>query len=1028
MKNVKFDWENPEIVGVNRLRPHALGLSYNSIESALAGQEDTKISLDGFWHFNLANSVSYRPTEFYRDDYDLTTWELIKVPGLWQLQGYKDKDKPYYLTDDFPEAISKQHIPQIDHDLNTVGSYKRTFTIEPEYMDDRQVYLHFGGVKTAFYVWINEEKVGYSVGSMTPAEFDISSYLKAGENTISVEVYRYAAGSYLENQDIWYLSGIFREVYLYSEPKAHIYDYYANCHIEETCMFSLDVEVFNANEYEVPMQVEVEVYDREGGLVHDFDARIVARHGEYRRIKLETQLDDIYMWTAETPYLYTIVMVLKYGDGKVAQVKSFRYGFREISIHNGSLMVNQKAILLKGINRHDFCPKSGYTLSREQYEEDIKIIKSCNINAIRTSHYPNDPYLYELCDEYGLYVIDEANVESHSVSHKNVPGSDPVWTKAVLDRMMRMVERDKNHPSVIMWSMGNDAGFGENFLVMKKVALKSDSSRPFHYEKDKLMHASDVLTKQFASLDFVDAIGQHEDIRYKGINKLRAKKRQEVDYISEIYKEKPAMLCAFAPVSENGMGLLDEYLERFEKYDNWCGGFIWDFVDQAILWDDGKDKRWLYGGDFDEKITSGHECLHGIVFADRTLHPTAYEVRKVYQPARIDEIDISEQRFRITNKYLFKDLSEYYIHWELIEDGETVQEGRLEDVTIEPGASAEITVPLDSFERILGAEYHINVNLRHKEAVFYNEIDAIVAWEQFKLPFEIIKTDRQIVESDVTVYEKKIKVEVIGEGFEVRISKLTGDITSIVYDGKEYLMSPLKLNFHRALTDHDLLSDRANKKFWKKASETYKLKKVLIDDQKTEVTIEVHRKVKGIRGLVYTKYVIDGGGNIEIYNQMTPKRDVIKVGTTLDLHHEYQHISWYGKGYHEHYDDREKAAKVGVYDCHISEFVHDYVRPQENSNRTEIRWLTFTTKEGEGLMFEEAGDSRLNVSAWPYTLEDLDDAAHIHELKTRETVTVNLDYKQQGVASYHPKRRELDSYKLKKNRSYEYTYKISKVY
>lgn len=1088
MSQALFEWEDPRIVGKNRRKPHALMLSYKSKEAAIKEEGQSKIDLNGLWTFNLSACPDERPEEFYRWDYDVSEWEPIMVPGLWQLQGYHEVDKPYFLSEDYPPAISKKDIPSIDHSLNTVGSYRRTFIIDnADMLSNHRLFLHFAGVKSAFYLWVNEQKVGYSVGSMTPAEFDVTEYLHLGENVIAVEVYRYAAGSYLENQDMWFLSGIFRDVYLYAEPEIYISDCFASTQVGDLyepkyryveqgdepeedikealykVKLSFDVEVTShytysdyasekqqvkQEEQEVltgstrtaavekmvkpslkeGIQIEVEVIDQQGELAGYFNARMVLAAMDAKRIRMETELEKIKLWSDELPNLYRIVVTLKHGNGELIQVKSFKYGFREVEIVNGLLMVNKKPIMLKGINRHDFDPETGYAISKERYEEDIKIIKRCNINAIRTSHYPNDSYFYQLCDEYGIFVIDEANVETHGLGNKQIPGSDPMWTKAVIDRMMRMVERDKNHPSVIMWSLGNDAGYGENFLVMKKIALRSDSTRPFHYENDTDFLVTDVLSKQFASLEFVDAIGNYEDIPVARLNALKPERSREIKYIAEEYKDMPAMLCAYAPSSENGLGLLDAYVTRFEKYDNWCGGFIWDFVDQSLLWDDNGEKQWLYGGDFGEEVSSTYECIHGIVAADRSLHPAAYEVKKIYQPVKIEAVDLASNIIKITNKQVFRDLSDYYLTWELLEDGEQLQKGDFPDIYIGPSESAELMIPIETYERILGAEYHITINLKLKDVCLYEDADALIAWEQFKLPFEVAPASANKSSSDLKVYDRKIKTEIEGQGFSVRISKLTGDITSVMYDEKEYLVSPIKLNFYRAMTDHDLISDKSRSKFWKKACDSYKVVNVSIEDLQKEVIIEIYRKVKGIKDQVLTRYTIDGRGNIEVFNQMTPKREVIKIGTTFDLNKDYEFLSWYGKGFHEHYDDREKGAKVGVYECHIRDYIHEYVRPQENANRTEIRWMTFTTKEGEGLMFEETGESLLNVSAWPYTLADLENASHAHKLRKRDTVTVNIDLKQQGVGSYHPKKRDKTPYRLPKNKEYTYAYKISKVY
>ncbi|PKM50142.1 MAG: hypothetical protein CVV02_12835 [Firmicutes bacterium HGW-Firmicutes-7] len=1012
---IAADWENPKVIEICKEKPHVESFHYSTLEQLKGGDNSSwRLDLNGIWHFMLSKNPSVRPIDFYDLNYDISSWQTIQVPGLWQLQGYDEENQPYFLTSDFSPSMKGEHVPIIDHNENAVGSYKKHFTISSTWVN-REVFIHFGAVKSAFYIWINGERVGYSQGSMTPAEFDITKYLKYGEeNTVSVEVYRYSDGTYLEGHNTWFLSGIYRDVYVYSEPKITIRDYFVSCRLDdsyEDAIIKIDVEVANYSAQEQGIQMSAYLAESfteiEDGYMSE--CRLVAPAEGFSKVTMEADIVNPKKWTAETPDLYVGAIVLKNHFGQVITAKKFTFGFRSVEIHDAKLLINGKTIILKGINRHDFDPDTGFAVSEDRYEQDIKLLKSCNINAIRTNHYPNDAYFYDLCDQYGLYVMDEVDIETYEHDETISISNNPDWCKSMVDRMTRMVVRDRNHPSVIIWSLGNEVGHGENYFEMKKAGIELDISRPFHFEGDLELLISDFISKQNTSLEYIDEIGNDQD-----------------------YYQKPALLCAYGAGRENGFGNLKMYMDKFEKYDNWCGGFIYDFADQAIRKNIDGENVWLYGRDFGEEKTSGYFCISGIVAADRSLHPTAYEVKKVYQGFGVKEIDLIVNMIEIYNKNTFINMNQYKINWELLEDGELLKQGALEEIDIEPGESKVITLPITDYKKLEGAEYHININCCLKENSSWGVVDEVIAWEQLKVPNIVRVKEKKVSLNMLEVHDRKIKVEVLGEGFSCRVSKLTGDVTSLIFEGKEYLISPLKLNFYRAATDNDLKEEIDRKSFisfgkinWKKVSESYKVQKVIIENNRSEVVIKIMRKVKHIKNSLITEYTIDGNGEIVVSHQLTPKKNLIKFGSTMEISNEFNQISWFGKGIHENYVDRQEGAKVGVYSCHINDYIHNYLRPQENSNRTDIRWFSATTGEGEGLFFEDAGKTLLNMSAWPYTLNDLDEAHHIQSIRMRNSITLNIDYKQKGVGLDETLQKK---YQLKKNIEYKYGYKICRAF
>lgn len=779
-----YYWENPAIIKENKEDAHVIALPYDSFEAALKrGESPYQKMLNGKWRFYWQMGVEGLPEQFQAEDFDDRGWNEIEVPGVWQLQGY---GKPVYLSSSYPDAIetAKDKIPAIDHAKNEVGIYRRTFTVPAEW-EGKQIFIHFGAVKSAFFLYINGKRVGYSQGSMTPAEFRITDALHAGENSITAEVYRYSDGTYLEDQDMWFLSGIYRDVYLYAENDIYLRDFYARAELDEACQdATLSVWTGVANWGKKAVEDIVLDAALVGGTKLSFEPlELVALPGNTRSF-FTADIERPLQWSAEAPNLYTLVLTLRKGD-QVLSCKSVRIGFKRIEIKGEQLLVNGSPVLLKGVNRHDFDPDHGWAVPRERYYEDLNLMKQANINAIRTSHYPDDPFFYELCDEYGFYVMDECDMETHGVRRKDVPGSNPMWTQSVVDRARRMVIRDRNHACVCIWSLGNEAGDGENFKYMKQAILYHDDSRPVHYEGDFDLTTSDFISRMYPNGEMMEKLGTRQPITvsmFENIANSLAADNKPIT--AEMYRGKPVVLCEFAHAMENSLGNFQEFMDAFEKYENLCGGFIWDFVDQAIHKKENGVDKWLYGGDFNEGATSGYFCANGIIAADRTPHPSYYEVKKVYQPIHTEEQNLLSGKIRVSNKFLFTDLSGFSLVWTIQAAGETIQEGRIDNLDIQPGASAELALPYD-LTGLPAAECVLTVSFVTKEDTIWAKAGFETAWDQFILKKEV--DTRAIRQGPAIKFKHSGKfIYISGSRFNVVFED--GVMTTLSYDGKPYLV------------------------------------------------------------------------------------------------------------------------------------------------------------------------------------------------------------------------------------------------
>jgi beta-galactosidase len=1038
MKEI-LDWENLNVISKNKEKGHVLNIPYLDEKTAIkAGKTIFFKSLNGSWKFNWVSKPSEKPIDFFKSDYDVKDWDDIQIPGTFELQGY---GMPYYLATSYPPALRKFRAPNINKEDNPVGSYRKTVRLPKEWKD-REIFICFAGVKSAFYLWINGYEVGYSQGSMTPAEFNITDYVKSGNNQIAVEVYKWSDGSYLEDQDFWFLGGIFREVFLYSKPKVYVRDYFARCDFDENyndAELKIRIDIKNTLEKKIEKyKLEISLLDKSKKAVESDP--ILVSHVEIPAessitLDLETFARKPEKWSAETPYLYHLLIKLVNSKDETVEVLHSRFGFRKVEIKDSQIFINGESILLKGVNHHDFDPDTGYTVPYERLVQDVKIMKQNNINAVRTSHYPADSRFYDLCDEYGLYVLDEANLETHGFMgnfylKKRLKDK---WTPSAVDRMERMVELNKNHPSIFMWSLGNEACFGQPHYKMKEAALKIDPTRPIHYENDLELKVSDVFSTMYFTPQKMEKIGKFETIKYRFPNGSIS---------PDVYADKPYMQCEYAHAMGNSLGNFQKFMTVFEKYPNCVGGFIWDFVDQGLskTTDDGR-KYWLFGGDFGDKPHSSNFCINGIVRPDRTPNPSLFEVKKVYQNIAVEPLDLVEGDFIIHNKYRFLNAKFLKIEWEVTGNGEILKQGSIPSKNIEPLSSKKIIIPYEKPDLSPGVEYHLLLKFSLKKNTPWGEKGYVVAWEQFELPFKIADTesiplDLPAVEIEYT--EREIKI--IGRDFSVTFGKESGVIESYAFNNKQIFSYPLHPNFWRAPIDNDNLKRVVSYNYpilsrfiptnpWKNASKNLTVEKIRVDKISSDVKlVEVNLKFPKNKNTYKVRYTIDGKGEILVEVEFKPSRELVRLGMQMLLNENLKHFKWFGKGPHETYEDRKTGAQVGIYSANVEELIHDYVCPQENGNRTDIRWVEVTNDEGKGFRIKDFKGTFLNFSAWPYTQEELEEAEHIHELPRNENITFNIDYKQRGVGGDFPGLPTVhDEYKLKKDITYSYAFKITPI-
>lgn len=1045
----KFRWEDPSIFKINKEDGHAIMMPYDSENEALSGNESKyKQSLNGKWKFYWQRGMKNQPENFQLVSFDDSHWDEINVPSVWQTEGYS---VPYYYASTFPKAFSrtKSKIPSIDHNMQEIGFYRKTFVLD-EVFDNREVFLHFGAAKSALEVYVNGEFVGYSQGSMTPHEFDITKVLKKGENVITAKLYRFSDGSYLEDQDMWWLCGIYRDVYLFAEPKVCLRDFYFKTDFDDTYNDSnvtLNMYFNNYNNIRGKIKVSAKLIDSKNEEI-ELGSSEKELSGGKETITYNKTVKSPDKWSAETPNLYTLVMSVEL-DGKVICVKSYKVGFKKVEIKGEKIYFNGMPLMIKGVNRHDFDCDYGWAVPKYRYTQDLDIMKQNNINSIRTSHYPDDPYFYDMCNKYGFYVMDECEVETHGVRRKGVPGSNPVWTGAVVDRMQRMVLRDRNNPCIFMWSLGNEAGDGSNFMEMKKSALELDDTRQFHYEGDFDLTKSDVISRMYPTKDIMEKLGNKQPITislYDNIANQLAADSKPIK--AEMYEGKPVVLCEYAHSMENSLGNFQEYIDDFEKYDNMCGGFIWDFVDQALhVKDENGNDNYLYGTDFQGKEphklidipnttamtgSNVYFCANGIIGADRNPHPQIVEVKHGYQNIGITAKDIKNGEFTIKNKFLFTNLSDFNCKWVIKAEGKEVLNGTIGKIECAPLEEKEIKIDYDLSKLSDDKELILTVFFETTKKSLGLDADYEIAFEQFVLnempkPKEI-KSDKKL---DFDINGKKITVN--GENLKVVVDD--GKVVSYVIDEKELLKAPLEPNYFRALTDNDI--DFLNftpqwAKFhpfyaWQRATHHTKAVKTEVVKNGEVVEIHIAFSTAGLKNSVAT-YKVYPDGKLYVFHSAIPTKGMLRFGYQMTMESSMEYITWYGRGPKPTYIDRKLGSKIDLYQSSVTDFEYRYMRPQESSNRCDVRYFTLTDKEGFGIRVDAYYDNPINFSAYHYTTDGLEKATHINDIPYADITTVNIDHRQLGVGGDLPGQAFVrEPYTMPKNQKQEYSFVITPI-
>lgn len=982
------DWQNPHLLQRNRLLPHASLLPYPDEASALTGERGASSFfrlLNGRWQFKYLSAPALAPQGFETEEYSPADWDTIAVPANWQMLGY---GKPNYTNVNYPYPVDPPYVP----DDNPTGLYRRTFYLPEEWVG-RHVTLVFEGVDSAFYVWVNGQQVGYSQVPHMPAEFDITPCLQVGDNLLVVEVFQWSDGSYLEDQDMWRLSGIFRDVYLVAYPQVHIADASVRTTFDAAyrdATVDLQVKIHNStHRMAVGYRLAAKLLDDEGKAVFDevFQASLGVGSDAAASFTAQYLVKAPHQWSAENPYLYELLLTLYGPDGKILEVTRQRIGFRQVEVKNGMFTVNGVAVKLQGVNRHETHPDLGHAVSYESMVEDIILMKRHNINAVRTSHYPNDTRWLDLCDEYGLYVIGEADLEAHGfsmVGDWDYPASHPDWKEAHLERVVRMVERDKNHPAIVIWSLGNESGFGPNIQAMADWVHANDPTRPVHYERTREPAAVDIVSVMYPTVAFLELEGQN----------LAGDPR-------------PFFMCEYAHAMGNGPGNLKEYWEIIRKYPRLMGGCVWEWVDHSVRMHTPDGEEWFaYGGDFDDLPNDGNFCVDGLNWPDRTPYPGLIEYKKVLEPVEVQALNLKTGKLRLTNRYAFLSLAHLEGSWSLYCDDRLLEQGRLPALSAPAGGSQEITLPYRWPAAVPGAEYWLNLSFTLAGDTVWAGRGYELAWAQFKLPVETSAPAKikQANFAPLQVEEEAQKVTVRGSYFSLVFDTFRGTIGEWEWNGVQLLTAGPRLNIWRAPTDNDIRIQAEWRKFGYDRLQ-HRLVGVELDSGKREV----HFKVKSVLGgyslrpvlevdYLYTLYA---SGDVVIDTHVQPLQQALpplpRLGLQLGLPGEFERITWYGRGPHENYIDRKESARVGVYSGAVMDQYVPYVFPQENGNKSDVRWAALTDLRGLGLM--ALGRPLLNVSAHYFTPEDFTAAKHTYELAERDEITLHLDYGHNGLGS-----------------------------
>lgn len=1000
------DWQNPEVFAKNNLPAHTLFVATLFGENGdISSKQNLMLNLNGVWDFQFLTNPLDAPANFASENFDTHGWKTIKVPSNWQMQGF---GRPIYTNQIHPFAANPPTVPNLG---NETGLYRRTFEV-PDSWDGMDAIIHFAGVQSALELYVNGQYVGYRQGSMTPAEFNITKFLKKGKNMVAAKVIRWSDASYIEDQDFWRLSGIYRDVFLYAQPKNHVWD------VTTTMNFNSDY-----SEVELRVEGKIENYGAGANIKMQLEFQnqtVLTREMELTKPNFQfiEKIQNPKLWTAETPHLYT----LKYTVTNAQTACQYRHniGFRNVEIKNSQLYVNGKAVMIKGVNRHEIHPTDGRAVSKESILEDVMLIKQYNFNAIRTAHYPNQPYFYEVCDQLGIYVMDEANVEAHYLwQYKNQsPVLFPQWEKAIVQRGIDMFERDKNHASVIIWSLGNEAGDGPNMMAMYNEIKKRDKQkRPIHYEGKAMKHPLDMsgigpfkkVARLFSALAWSNALTRYDfnAAMYPSFDRLKA--MAEKDDL-----KRPILVCEYAHAMGNSTGHFQEYWDLFEQYPQMIGGYIWDWVDQGLEAKDKNDEIYYkYGGDFGDTINDADFCLNGLVFPDRSPKPALHEVKKVQQWLKFTNLNLETGDLTIKNTYDFIDCQGYELVWYYKTGDNVLKSGTITLPAIKPETETTINLDKEGFKPNKNSTYIINIEVQIPEKTAWADEGHEIAKEQFV--FKAEKQDFELDEgsgAEITLEESEGGTTIKGENFSVFFNKEKGTLTNFMANKVPVFNELGEPNLWRAPTSNDLGTEfNPDPRFtfhahlWKKYGlDNLKTTILSASVQKAGASVEITvvQQLTGAKSKfdVSSKYVISPEGEIAVKQIVTAKKPkepfMPRVGVKVVLPVDYQMIEWTGRGPFENYQDRKTAAFYGKYQKAITDMTTDYIKPQENGNRTDVDQVKLLIANYSGL--EVNGDA-FNFSVHPYTLETLTNAKHTPDLVKDKNYHLYIDAAQNALGS-----------------------------
>jgi beta-galactosidase len=1076
------DWENEQVLHINTERPRATFVPFPDVQSALNRKDEESpfyFSLDGVWKFRWVTNPDLVQTNFFQTDFDDSSWGMIDVPSCVEMRGH---GIPIYVSSGYPFKIDPPRVmgtPPTNYtsfaQRNPVSSYRRNFEL-PMNWKNRRVFLHFDGVESAFYVWVNGNKVGYSQGSRTPAEFDITGFLTPRTNQIAVEVFRWSDGSYLEDQDMWRMSGIFRDVYLYSTAATRVRDFAVRTDLDagnHRGVLEIKPELADySNRSLTNWTIHAQLYDVNKNpiftndlnhavspiLNRNWNSKILddrtPQRGPSKFAWLEGEVRNPVTWSAETPNLYTLVLTLCDENGKIVEADRCEIGFRKIEIRNGQFLVNGHAIRLRGVNRHETDPETGHTVSLSRMIQDIELMKRANINAVRTCHYPDDPRWLDLCDRYGIYVFDEANLEAQGT--RGYLANDPVWHSAFLDRAIRMAERDKNHPSVIAWSLGNESGYGPNFAAMSGWLHTFDPTRPVHYEgaqggteKDHDFQPGETAgdsseknsarAKEKLSLrepppdpPTVDMISRFYPRVMQPYVKPDSPENTRWEYLLAIAQRtndtRPVLTSEYAHAMGNAIGNLQEYWDEFYSNPRLLGGFIWEWCDQGLRKTLPNGTKFIaYGGDFGDHPNLGAFCIKGIVTSDREPYPKYWEVKKVYQPMAIQPLDLKPGRVvvKITNRNHFLNLHEFDVRWSVTSDGDVLQSGVLDPLDCEPGKQIEAKIPVRSIHNPKpGAEFWLRVSFHTRTDAAWAKAGYEVGWQQMQLDFKTHAPTKPKADwPELKFADTNGQVRIEATNFLASFSRESGTLTALKFNGHEILSQTTNgiagpvLQIFRAPTDNDRGFGKWLARDWHLAGldhatrrmESFEISEsksnfVRISTVATDVVSNGGFKMK-TTWLVRGDGVVDMDSSIESFGNLPP---LPRVGIVMRLGDFYSHVRWYGRGPWENYSDRKQSADVGVWSSSVDQQYVPYVRPQENGNKEDVRWLTLADTNtpiaqahgghGEGVLIVSE-ENPVSFSALHFSAGDFMAAKHNYELKPRQEIVLSIDAKNSGLGN-----------------------------